>query len=775
MTISSENRVAGPYIGNDAATAFPFAFKVFGASDLQVVRTDPDGAESTLTLTTDYTVSLNANQDSNPGGTVTLPAVLATGYKLTITSNIAPLQATDLTNQGGFYPKVITNALDKLTILIQQIFNGLNRSIKLPISNSDDGTLPAGDRANTVVGFDALGKLKLLALQTGTSLVDLAASDGASLIGFIQSGSGAVERTVEGKLREWVSVKDFGAVGDGVADDSHAFIKARTYAATKGLKVRAPAGHYKLNQVITSGQDLILEGDGLSTILDFTGTVTGGDYALEAVGTATQIQDLGATATAGTYTVTFASSPSLADGEVFVIYNPTNSSWSGFRANYFAGEWCEVESISGNAVTVRNQLYDTYTAADVDVYKITGPRVLLRDFEIRGSTVEGLITTTLCIAPRIENVKASHANNSIVYFDRCFKPSFANPDLSNVGDGGDDYGIVIGSSQHARINGGYIYARRHAVTCGGAANVCDVPVRDARISGATIKNDTASGVFAADFHGNTEGSSYIDCTIYGGVTWQGKDIEYVNCTITADQGGRVVYSAEIKGGRFSLRGCKLITHVDPSTTSRGIVDIGGNNSAVSANTILPCTFSVENCDVYGRNMASITTSFMVFKNNGASIKTNFVIDGLKGDVNAFGQVLYTDNVTGTPSADFVIVDRIAGFPSGTYLHNSAGYDYANFPHRCQRQAGSVSLTATSGTNNTIPGYQNFKYIYPRTPAAFSSTAGSTTVFNGNRPILANIFDLAADRIRPVISTGDAVAWTATSDVTYGWSAHIDEV
>lgn len=45
---------------------------------------------------------------------------------------------------------------------------------------------------------------------------DLAASSGASLVGFLQAGAGAVATTVQSKLRESVSVKDFGAIGDGV-------------------------------------------------------------------------------------------------------------------------------------------------------------------------------------------------------------------------------------------------------------------------------------------------------------------------------------------------------------------------------------------------------------------------------------------------------------------------------------------------------------------------------------------------------------------------------
>jgi hypothetical protein len=52
------------------------------------------------------------------------------------------------------------------------------------------------------------------------TLAALAASGGSSLVGFLQAGTGAVATTVQSKLRERVSVKDFGAAGDGVTDDT---------------------------------------------------------------------------------------------------------------------------------------------------------------------------------------------------------------------------------------------------------------------------------------------------------------------------------------------------------------------------------------------------------------------------------------------------------------------------------------------------------------------------------------------------------------------------
>jgi Pectate lyase superfamily protein len=64
---------------------------------------------------------------------------------------------------------------------------------------------------------------------------------------FKQSGSGAVNRKITEKLSEYVSVKDFGAVGDGVADDSAA-IQA---ALTASTHVRFGPGSYKINSSVT--------------------------------------------------------------------------------------------------------------------------------------------------------------------------------------------------------------------------------------------------------------------------------------------------------------------------------------------------------------------------------------------------------------------------------------------------------------------------------------------------------------------------------------------
>lgn len=163
MTISSTTRKAGPFDGNGVTTSFPFTFKVFAAADLRVVRTAPSGGEADLVLDSDYSVSLNGDQDANPGGTVTYPvsgSPLPADWRLTLIGDIDYLQPTDITNGGGFYPQVIENALDRNVMLIQQVAEEAGRSIRVAVS--DDVTtgleLPAqASRADKVLGFDANG------------------------------------------------------------------------------------------------------------------------------------------------------------------------------------------------------------------------------------------------------------------------------------------------------------------------------------------------------------------------------------------------------------------------------------------------------------------------------------------------------------------------------------------------------------------------------------------------------------------------------------------
>lgn len=149
---------AGPSQGNGVTTVFPFTFKVFTTADILVTYLDASGVESVLVLTTNYTVSLNADQNTSPGGSVTLLVAPATGTYITLTSQLANTQTLALTNSGGFYPESINNALDRTVIQIQQLAEQASRAIKFPVSDiTSNPNLPnKTDRLGSLLAFDAI-------------------------------------------------------------------------------------------------------------------------------------------------------------------------------------------------------------------------------------------------------------------------------------------------------------------------------------------------------------------------------------------------------------------------------------------------------------------------------------------------------------------------------------------------------------------------------------------------------------------------------------------
>lgn len=114
-----------------------------------------------------------------------------------------------------------------------------------------DYSIKAASRAGNVV-------------YSATSAGERISSD---LVTFIQAGAGAQPRSVQSKLRDVVSVKDFGAVGDGIADDTAAIQAAVTHAQQSGLSVYIPSGTYKVTSTIASSGAPSIVGDGTKSVV----------------------------------------------------------------------------------------------------------------------------------------------------------------------------------------------------------------------------------------------------------------------------------------------------------------------------------------------------------------------------------------------------------------------------------------------------------------------------------------------------------------------------
>lgn len=143
---------------NSSTTAFAFTFPIVETSDLVVIlRVTATGVETVLTEDTDYAVSATNNDFTN-GGTVTTVATYDTGNTLTILRDTPDTQSTVLSDSGVLRLTALESAYDRLTLLVQQLQEESDRSLKIPRTEDMDMEMANSvDRANGYLSFGSTG------------------------------------------------------------------------------------------------------------------------------------------------------------------------------------------------------------------------------------------------------------------------------------------------------------------------------------------------------------------------------------------------------------------------------------------------------------------------------------------------------------------------------------------------------------------------------------------------------------------------------------------
>ena len=159
MTVSSTTNKQS-YNGNGSQSVFAYTFKIFAEADVEVY------VGTTLkTLSTHYTLS---GVGAAGGGNVTfttgnIPAA-GTG-NVTILRSLALTQGVDLINYGKFDAEVIESQYDKLVMMVQQLQEQADRTIRFNTTVSDAGgveiTDTVAERSGKVLAYDANGDLSV--------------------------------------------------------------------------------------------------------------------------------------------------------------------------------------------------------------------------------------------------------------------------------------------------------------------------------------------------------------------------------------------------------------------------------------------------------------------------------------------------------------------------------------------------------------------------------------------------------------------------------------
>ncbi|MBE9607671.1 hydrolase [Acetobacteraceae bacterium H6797] len=216
------------YAASGTQTAFTYPFPIFDAGDLEVRL---DG----VLQSTGFTISGAGTSD---GGSVTFATAPAAGTVVLLRRAMVIERVTDFQPSGLLRANTLNDELDRQVAMIQELNTALESTLRIDASEVPGAlTLPSrATRANRVLGFDSVGAVTVFAREEGTLSVPHA---------------GAIPRTIEDKLAETISVRDFGAVGDSITDDGPALQAAMNAAAASGKHLVVNEGSYRTTMPLT--------------------------------------------------------------------------------------------------------------------------------------------------------------------------------------------------------------------------------------------------------------------------------------------------------------------------------------------------------------------------------------------------------------------------------------------------------------------------------------------------------------------------------------------
>lgn len=219
-------------IANGVTVNFPYPFRIMAANELQVLL---DGVETL----TGFTVT---GVDAANGGFVVFGVPPAMGVAVTLRSEMPYTRSIDYQNNGDYLAVTLNKDVDRTVLMVRQLDEKIAR---IP-------ALPAGSPLYNLV-FPVAGAGKFIRWNLLGTALEVVDGTGTAPGEFLQSGAGAVGRSLNAKMGDVVSVKDFGAIGNGATDDTLAINLAIAALPATGGRVLFPRGTYRTTMPIDVG------------------------------------------------------------------------------------------------------------------------------------------------------------------------------------------------------------------------------------------------------------------------------------------------------------------------------------------------------------------------------------------------------------------------------------------------------------------------------------------------------------------------------------------
>lgn len=320
----------------------------------------------------------------------------------------------------------------------------------------------------------------------------------------------------------WVSPENFGAKGDGIADDTQAL--RDTFASKLPVKYKDGAVYRVTSGITITDQDVYWESEGKAKIINDTG---GTLFSFSNSIKKTTAIVAGTILNSSNYTISLVDASNIQVGDLLEIksnapwyYDPRPDGSGGYST--YKGELHLVKAISGNSITLDTYINDNYASSEtLAVYVFSPRRMNMKNIDIECLT-NNYITMMYVyryFKPTFENVHISNSQRAgiIIYESyaphttKClFKCNIEDLTTIDTGYGIQEYGCVYGNHHHNQ----FVDCRRGIDFSGAIPSrfgVCDSNIFTSL--GKSYVN--VPGITGFGTHGGAEGISFTNNIING--------------------------------------------------------------------------------------------------------------------------------------------------------------------------------------------------------------------------------------------------------------------
>jgi hypothetical protein len=523
---------------------------------------------------------------------------------------------------------------------------------------------------------------------------------------YTPAGTGATTRTVQDKLRESVSVRDFGAVGDGVTDDTVA-IQAAVDSLAAGSVLNFPNGTYRIDSTVTvSTSDITLDfGGAIIDATNITGPYTGNfpKAAFQINGALRTSTTLTASPAQYDTTITVADGTVVSAGDVVYI-SSSGELWYTEGPNAITRRFVtRVQNVSGNTVTLGIALPFSFDTASntvtVQAYNTVknirvkggsfygggykealgngfGPgafHVLYFDgVHIEGAYIEGFQNTAIRFF--------GGANGNV---SRCTIRGYTDNYNDAIVEGTNSgfYGVYFNTMNQGSLSDCTMYRNRHAQD---ASNAWQIVVSNVRCFGGHRP--------ALGSHGGASEFVYTGCVVrssLGAIQWRGHHMTVVGCDFECS-GSTVVgiydsagAAADISrnyvfsGNRVSSKrhAVSLYANIESATFSGGVYQNQETSgyAAIEIKSLDAKSITISGATVKTSNAQAIWMDGSTPRTRTAMLVTGCTIMGYTAQAVRVTGTVVTDPTT------LVVKDNVL-FPASGSAHVLGGTNMSNIAY-----------------------------------------------------------------------------------------------